>query len=79
MYNEIMDLKIKILKGKQDNLMEEILGYKSSKTTEIYIHVSTKDLRRLISPLDRLNLNQQKEVKIREVLFQKNGGVSEPD
>jgi len=60
-------------------LIEEILGYKSSKTTEIYIHVSTKDLRRLISPLDRLNLNQQKEVKRREVLFQKNGGVSEPD
>jgi site-specific recombinase XerD len=44
--------------------MEEILGYKSSKTTEIYTHVSTRDLGRFTSPLDRLNLNQQEKAKL---------------
>jgi len=70
-----MDLKIKILKDKTyaTYLLEsgvdlkyihEALGHKSSKTAEDYTHVSTKDLGRFISPLDRLNLNQQEKVKL---------------
>ena len=37
--------------------IQEILGYKSSKTTEVYTHVSTKNLGKIISPIDTLNLN----------------------
>jgi site-specific recombinase XerD len=34
--------------------IQEILGHKSSKTTEIYTHVSNKDLGRIRSPLDNI-------------------------
>ena len=36
--------------------IQELLGHKSSKTTEIYTHVTKKDLRRIQSPLDTLPL-----------------------
>jgi len=69
-----MNLKIKILKDKTyaTYLLEsgvdlkyihKALGHKSSKTTKVYTYISTKDLWSFISPLDRLNLNQQKEVQ----------------
>ena len=32
--------------------IQELLGHKSSKTTEIYTHVSNKDLSLIQSPLD---------------------------
>ncbi len=34
--------------------IQELLGHASSKTTEIYTHVSIKDIRRIQSPLDRM-------------------------
>ena len=36
--------------------IQEILGHKSSKTTEIYTHVSTKSLQKIKSPFDDLDL-----------------------
>lgn len=40
--------------------IQELLGHKSSKTTEIYTHVSNKDLSRIQRPLD---LIMKKEVR----------------
>jgi integrase/recombinase XerD len=34
--------------------IQELLGYSSSKTTEIYTHVSTKSLQQIKSPFDDL-------------------------
>jgi site-specific recombinase XerD len=34
--------------------IQELLSHKSSKTTEIYTHVSTKDLSAIKNPLDNL-------------------------
>jgi site-specific recombinase XerD len=49
---------IKGAKGRKDrytilsDTAMEILGHKSSKTTEIYTHVSNKDVGKIRSPLD---------------------------
>jgi len=40
--------------------IQEILGHKSSKTTEIYTHVTTKDIGKIKSPLDSLGINPSK-------------------
>src|SRR5690606_37616641 len=37
--------------------IQVLLGHSSSRTTEIYAHVSTKFMRTIKSPLDNLNLN----------------------
>jgi len=39
--------------GTDLRFIQELLGHQSSKTTEIYTHVSIKDIRRIQSPLDR--------------------------
>jgi integrase/recombinase XerD len=36
--------------------IQEILGHKSSKTTEIYTHVSNKSISKIKSPFDQLNI-----------------------
>jgi|LGVF01.1.fsa_nt_gb site-specific recombinase XerD len=36
--------------------IQELLGHKSSKTTEIYTHVSNKDMGKIKSPLDSLQI-----------------------
>lgn len=45
-----------LLEGGTDlRYIQEILGHKNSKTTEIYTHVSEKQLCRIRSPLDWLS------------------------
>jgi site-specific recombinase XerD len=44
-----------LLEGGTDlRYIQELLGHSSSKTTEIYTHVSKKSIAKIASPLDRL-------------------------
>jgi integrase/recombinase XerD len=46
-----------LLEGGTDlRYIQELLGHKSSRTTEIYTHVSQKSLSKIVSPLDKLNI-----------------------
>jgi len=44
--------------------IQELLGHKSSKTTEIYTHISNKDLSRIKSPLDLIMKNSYTEKEV---------------
>jgi hypothetical protein len=60
-YNPIYITTIKTIKGywwHPDGKIQELLGHKSSKTTEIYTHVSNRLLSKIKSPLDTI-LNQE--------------------
>ena len=46
--------------------IQEILGHKSSKTTEIYTRVSTKNIGSIKSHLDSLNIAKKVENKSEE-------------
>lgn len=40
--------------GNDFRYIHELLGHKSSKTTELYTHVSTNNIQNIISPFDNL-------------------------
>jgi hypothetical protein len=57
--------------------IQEILGHKSSKINEVYTYVSTRDIGRFTSPLDRLNLRQEKkgDKDMRKTIGSKNSAI----
>lgn len=51
-YDPLRVQKVKTIEGHR--YIQEILGHKSSKTTEIYTHVRNKDLMKIKNPFDQI-------------------------
>jgi len=51
--------------------IQELLGYKSSKTTEIYTNVSEKDIGNIRSPLDTVIEKRDKRTNSLVVRYEK--------
>ena len=45
--------------GEDLRIIQKLLGHKSSKTTEIYTHITKKGMGRITSPLDNLDLENE--------------------
>ncbi|WP_328591264.1 tyrosine-type recombinase/integrase [Paenibacillus albiflavus] len=48
--------------GTDIRYIQELLGHQSSKTTEIYTHVNIKDITRIQSPLDRVQMEENDRI-----------------
>jgi integrase/recombinase XerD len=42
--------------------IQNLLGHNSTKTTEIYTHITTKGIEKLVSPFDRLKIGEAKNM-----------------
>jgi integrase/recombinase XerD len=45
-----------LLNGTKLRIAQTLLGHSSSKTTEIYTHVTSKGFDKIVSPIDRLKI-----------------------
>ena len=52
-YDPLMVAMIKTITGRR--YIQELFWHKSQKITQIYTHVTNKDLMRMINPLDRIS------------------------
>ena len=65
-------------KGSDIRLIKELLGHNSIKTTQIYTHVSDRDLRMIERPIDtliRVQNPDKQRFKIDDLTIKHNGNI----